>query len=183
MYYTTLSKSNTTSAHPPLCHRWNATEVTYKAYNYIINNSLTFRQIWKCYGIFGFVPNEKSRIHEHKAPFRKQLSAQAFDSPCERRLQNQHMGGIQKQKNTAFRGHIPSQEGIKAHPNLKLASLRCILRCLWYRTILCVPFITVELNNKDRIWQLLSVVSLCVNVYFWLTFYTVDVISSDKLVL
>ncbi len=22
-----------TSAHPPLCHRWNATEVTYKAYN------------------------------------------------------------------------------------------------------------------------------------------------------
>ncbi len=46
---------------------------------YMINNSLAFRyvtsQIWKYYGIFGFVPNEGVRIHEHKAPFRKQLSA------------------------------------------------------------------------------------------------------------
>ncbi len=67
---------------------------------YIINNSLAFRyvtsQIWKYYGIFGFVPNERGRIHEHKAPFRKQLSAQAFKvysfiSLCERRVQNQHM--------------------------------------------------------------------------------------------
>ncbi len=49
---------------------------------YIINNSLAFRyvtsQIWKYYGTFGFVPNERGRIHEHKAPFRKQLTAQAF---------------------------------------------------------------------------------------------------------
>ncbi len=67
---------------------------------YIINNSLAFRyvtsQIWKYYGIFGFVPNERGRIHEHKAPFRKQLSSQAFKvysfiSLCERRIQNQHM--------------------------------------------------------------------------------------------
>ncbi len=67
---------------------------------YIINNSLAFRyvtsQIWKYYGTFGFVRNERGRIHEHKAPFRKQLSAQAFKvysfvSLCERRVQNQHM--------------------------------------------------------------------------------------------
>ncbi len=67
---------------------------------YIINNSLAFRyvtsQIWKYYGIFGFVPNERGRIHEHKAPFCKQLSAQAFKvysivSLCERRIQNQHV--------------------------------------------------------------------------------------------
>ncbi len=49
---------------------------------YIINNSFAIRyvtsQIWKYYGIFGFVPNERGRIHEHKAPFHKQLSAQAF---------------------------------------------------------------------------------------------------------
>ncbi len=74
----------------------------YKAYHLtcIINNSLAFRyvtsQIWKYYVIFGFVPNERGRIHEHKAPFRKQLSAQAFKvysfiSLCERRVQNQHM--------------------------------------------------------------------------------------------
>ncbi len=74
----------------------------YKAYHLtcIINNSLAFRyitsQIWKYYVIFGFVPNERDRIHEHKAPFRKQLSAQAFKvysfiSLCERRVQNQHM--------------------------------------------------------------------------------------------
>ncbi len=48
----------------------------------IINNSFAFRyvtsQIWIYYGIFGFMPNERARIHEHKAPFRKQLSAQAF---------------------------------------------------------------------------------------------------------
>ncbi len=41
------------------------------------------------------MPNERGRIHEHKAPFRKQLSAQAFKvysfvSLCERRFQNQH---------------------------------------------------------------------------------------------
>ncbi len=45
------------------------------------NNSLAFRyiksQIWKYYGIFGFMLNERGRIHEHKAPFRKLLSAQA----------------------------------------------------------------------------------------------------------
>ncbi len=35
--------------------------------------------------------NERGRIHEHKAPFPKQLSAQAFASPCERRVQNRHM--------------------------------------------------------------------------------------------
>ncbi len=67
---------------------------------YIINNSLAFRyvtsQTWKYYVIFGFVPNERGRIHEHKVPFRKQLSAQAFKvysfvSLCERRIQNQHM--------------------------------------------------------------------------------------------
>ncbi len=67
---------------------------------YIINNSFAFRyvtsQIWKYYGIFGFVPNERGRILEHKAPFHKQLSAQAFKvyslvSLCERRVQNQHM--------------------------------------------------------------------------------------------
>ncbi len=49
---------------------------------YIINNSFALRyvtsQIWKYYGIFGFVPNERGRIHEHKAAFRKQLSAQVF---------------------------------------------------------------------------------------------------------
>ncbi len=62
---------------------------------YIINNSLAFRyvtsQIWKYYGISGFVPNERGRIHEHK-----QLSVQAFKvysfvSLCERCVQNQHM--------------------------------------------------------------------------------------------
>ncbi len=40
--------------------------------------------------------NERGRIHEHKAPFLKQLSAQAFKvssfvSLCERCVQNQHM--------------------------------------------------------------------------------------------
>ncbi len=38
---------------------------------YIINNSFAIRyitlQIWKYYGIFGFVLNERGRIHEHKA--------------------------------------------------------------------------------------------------------------------
>ncbi len=64
---------------------------------YIINNRLTFRfvtsQIWKYYAIFGFVQNERGRIHEQKAPFRKQLSAKvySFVSLCERRVQNQHM--------------------------------------------------------------------------------------------
>ncbi len=47
-----------------------------------INNSLAFRyvtsQIWKYYGIFGFVPNERGRINKHKAPFHKQLSVQDF---------------------------------------------------------------------------------------------------------
>ncbi len=44
-----------------------------KAIIYIINNSLAFRyvtsQIWKYYGIFGFVWNERGRIHEHKLHF------------------------------------------------------------------------------------------------------------------
>ncbi len=75
----------------PLEHDWRTKPIIY-----IINNSLAFRcvisQIWKYYGIFGFVPNERGRIHEHKAPFRKQLSAQAFKlysfvSLCERRVQ------------------------------------------------------------------------------------------------
>ncbi len=90
---------NQTSARPSLCHRWNATEVQ-KPIIYIRNNSLAFRYVTsqKCkyYVIFGFVPNERGRIHEHKVPFRKQLSAQAFKvysfvSLCERRIQNQHM--------------------------------------------------------------------------------------------
>ncbi len=81
----------------------------------IINNSLAFRyvtsQIWKYYGIFGFVPNERGRIHEHKAPFHKQLSAQAFKvysfvSLCERRIQNRHMvtvwGLCLQVRNSAF---------------------------------------------------------------------------------
>ncbi len=42
------------------------------------------------------MPNERGRIHEHKPPFRKQLSAQAFKvysfvSLSERHIQNQHM--------------------------------------------------------------------------------------------
>ncbi len=61
----------------PLEHDWNTKPIIY-----IINNSFAFRyvtlQIWKYYGIFGYVPNERGRIHEHKALFRKQLSAQAF---------------------------------------------------------------------------------------------------------
>ncbi len=58
-------------------HDWST-----KTIIYIINNSFALRyvtsQIWKYYGIFGFVPNERGRIHEHKAAFRKQLSAQVF---------------------------------------------------------------------------------------------------------
>ncbi len=61
----------------PLERDWNT-----KSIIYIINNSLAFRyitsQIWKYYGIFRFVLNERGRIHEHKAPIHKQLSAQAF---------------------------------------------------------------------------------------------------------
>ncbi len=43
---------------------------------------------------------ERGRIHENKAPFRKQLSAQSFKvysfvSLCERRVQNQHMVTVQ----------------------------------------------------------------------------------------
>ncbi len=49
-----------TSARAPLCHRWNW---SIKPIIYIINNSLAFRyvtsQIWKYYGIFGFVLNER----------------------------------------------------------------------------------------------------------------------------
>ncbi len=60
----------------PLEHDWS----TKKPIIDIINTSLAFRyitsQIWKYYGIFAFVLNERGRIHEHK--FRKQLSAQAF---------------------------------------------------------------------------------------------------------
>ncbi len=48
-------------------------------------------QIWKYYGIFGFLPNERGRIHEHKAQFRKQLSVQAFDqSMWETRSESAH---------------------------------------------------------------------------------------------
>ncbi len=61
----------------PLEHDWSTKPIIY-----IINNSFAFRyvtlQIWKYYGISGFVPNERGGIHEHKAPFRKQLSVQAF---------------------------------------------------------------------------------------------------------
>ncbi len=50
----------------PLKRNWSTKPIIY-----IINNSLAFRyitsQIWKYYGIFGFVPNERGRIHEHKA--------------------------------------------------------------------------------------------------------------------
>ncbi len=81
------------------------TRLKYKAYSLHNKYSLAFRyvtsQIWKYNGIFGFVPNERGRLHEHKAPFHKQLSAQAFKvykytkvyfvSLCERRIQNQHM--------------------------------------------------------------------------------------------
>ncbi len=84
-----------------LCRMREVGYAKYKAYNlHIINNNLAFRyvtsQICKYYGIFGFVPNERERIHEHKAPFRKQLSAQTFKvysfvSLCERHIQNQHM--------------------------------------------------------------------------------------------
>ncbi len=78
----------------PLERDWSTKPIIY------INICLAFRyvtsQIWKYYGIFGFMPNERGRIHEHKAPFRKQLSAQTFKvysfvSLCERRVQNQHM--------------------------------------------------------------------------------------------
>ncbi len=46
------------------------------------------------------MPNERSRIHEHKSPFRKHLSAQAFKvysfvSPYERCVQKQHMVTVQ----------------------------------------------------------------------------------------
>ncbi len=88
-----------TSARPrlsPLERDWSTKPIIY-----IINNSFAFRyvtsQIWKYYGIFGFVPNERGRIHEHKAPFRKQLSAQAFKvysfvSLCERCIQKSAHG-------------------------------------------------------------------------------------------
>ncbi len=78
----------------PLERNWSTKPIIY-----IINNSLAFRcvtsQIWKYYGIFGFVPNERGRIHEHKAPFRKQLSAQAFKvysfvSLCETHSESAH---------------------------------------------------------------------------------------------
>ncbi len=79
----------------PLKRDWSTKPIIY-----IINNIYAFRyvtsQIWKYYGIFGFVPNERGRIHEHKAPYRKQLSVQAFKvysfvSLCERCIQNHHM--------------------------------------------------------------------------------------------
>ncbi len=87
---------NQTSARPPL----SPLERDWSTKPIIINNSLAFRyvtsQIWKYYGIFGFVPNERGRIHEHKAPFHKQLSTQvySFVSLCERRVQNQHMDTV-----------------------------------------------------------------------------------------
>ncbi len=45
------------------------------------------------------MPNERGRIHEHKAPFLKQLSAQAFKvysfvSLCERRIHGHCLGGF-----------------------------------------------------------------------------------------
>ncbi len=42
---------------------------------------------------------------------------------------------------------------------------------------------TFEIKNKDGVWKLHLVISLFVNVYFWLTFCTFDVIYSEKLVL
>ncbi len=33
------------------------------------------------YRIFGFVPNDRGRTHEHKAPLHKRLREQAFVSP------------------------------------------------------------------------------------------------------
>ncbi len=84
---------NVSTSVSPLERDWSTKPIIY-----IINNSFAFRyvtsQIWKYYGIFGFVPNERGRIHEHKAPFRKQLSVQAFKEysfVSERRVQNQHM--------------------------------------------------------------------------------------------
>ncbi len=76
----------------------------YKPIICIINNSFAVRYVTsqKCkyYGIFGFVPTERGRIHGHKSPFRKQFSAQAFKvysfvSPCERHVQKQHMVTVQ----------------------------------------------------------------------------------------
>ncbi len=53
------------------------TEVQSLSIIYIKDYSFAFRyvtsQIWKYYGIFGFVTNERGRIHEHKAPHRKPL--------------------------------------------------------------------------------------------------------------
>ncbi len=87
----------------PLEHDWSTKPIIN-----IINNNLAFRyvtsQIWKYYGIFGFVLNERGRIHEHKALFHKQLSAQAFKvqvysfvSLCETRSESAHghcLGGF-----------------------------------------------------------------------------------------
>ncbi len=91
------------------------------------------------------------------------------------------------------------QEGIKARPNQKLASLPVSWDTFtWsiFEGSIDVSFaafdipqscafhsVTVKLKNKDGVWKLRLVVSLCVNVYFWLTFCTFDVISSEKSVL
>ncbi len=109
------------------------------------------------------------------------------------------MGCIRKLKNAAFGGRISRQGGIKARPNPKLASLlsheisssdRFVKTAFVSFAAFDIPqscaaarSMTVELKNNDGVWKLRLVVSLCVNVYFWLTFCTFDVISSEKLVL
>ncbi len=59
---------------------------------YINNNTFAFRQVtsqtWKYYGIFGFVPNERGST---RAQSSCQSVWEAFASPLERRVQNQHM--------------------------------------------------------------------------------------------
>ncbi len=99
-------------------------------------------------------------------------------------------------KNATFRG-IPRWEGIEARPNPKLASLPVswdtFIWSIFEGSIdesfaaFGIPqscafhYVMVELKNKDGVWKLRLVVSLCVNVYFGLTFSTFDVISSEKL--
>ncbi len=90
-------------------------------------------------------------------------------------------------------------QGTKARPNPKLVSLPVSWDTfIWliFEGSIDVSFtafdipqssafhsVTVELKNKDGVWKLHLVASLCVHVYFWLTFCTFDVISSEKLVL
>ncbi len=74
------------SAHPCVTV---GTWLMYKPIICIINNSFSFRyvtlQIWKYSGMFGFVPNERCRTHEHKAHLsyssvRKPLSVHVRDA-------------------------------------------------------------------------------------------------------